>query len=110
MAPSDPRMTGRPSALRKYGVVEKGCGWRSGREKLVAIDAWFADKMLMTMSAGEFDGDELREVAMRDGMRRAKVTNGIGSIAIDVNDERVAPWYAGSSGYPVLGKSTRRPA
>lgn len=91
MAPNDPRITGRPSGLKRYGIFENGRGWRSGREKLVAIDAWFADKMFMTMSAGEFGGEELREDAMREGMRRANVTRGTGSIAIDVKEESVAP-------------------
>jgi hypothetical protein len=46
--------------------------------------------MFMTMSEDEFE-DEFREDAMREGMRRAKVTSGKGSMAIEVNDERVAP-------------------
>lgn len=42
------------------------------------------------MSEGESDGDELREAAIREGIRKAKETSG-GSIEIDVNDESVAP-------------------
>lgn len=44
----------------------------------------------MTMPEGESDGDELREAAIREGIRKAKETSG-GSIEIDVNDESVAP-------------------
>jgi hypothetical protein len=47
--------------------------------------------MFMTMSEDEFEDEEFREDAMREGMRRAKVTSGKGSMAIEVNDERVAP-------------------
>jgi hypothetical protein len=34
----------------------------------------------------------LSAVAIRDGIRREKDTSGYGSIAMDVNDDKVAPW------------------
>lgn len=34
---------------------------------------------------------DVNDVAMRDGIRSAKAMRGYGSIAIDVNDESVAP-------------------
>lgn len=34
----------------------------------------------------------LREVAMREGMRREKATSGCGSSAMEVKEESVAPW------------------
>jgi hypothetical protein len=40
---------------------------------------------------GEANKDSV--VAMREGIRSANATSGCGSIAIDVNEESVAPWY-----------------
>jgi len=43
------------------------------------------------MCVGEDADREERVVAMREGMRSANATRGYGSIAIEVNDESVAP-------------------
>lgn len=44
------------------------------------------------MTICDFSAD-LRDVAMREGMRRENATRGCGSIAMEVKEERVAPWY-----------------
>jgi hypothetical protein len=43
------------------------------------------------MCADDDEDAEDRVVAIREGMRSANATRGYGSIAIEVNDERVAP-------------------
>lgn len=45
----------------------------------------------MCAGADEDAKREDRVVAIREGTRRAKVTRGYGSIAMEVNEERVAP-------------------
>lgn len=42
----------------------------------------------------EAEAAELRDAAIREGIRRANVTSGYGSIAIEVNEESVAPWWS----------------
>ena len=51
-----------------------------------------AESMFITMCDLDFrDEADLSVVAIRDGIRSENDTSGWGSIAIDVNDERVAP-------------------
>ena len=91
-APSEPSSIGTPSWLRKYDTDVKGSRCRSGRENAIAADACAAESRLMTMCEAGCGGADFRDVAIRDGIRREKVTSGNGSRAMDVNEERVAPW------------------
>jgi hypothetical protein len=45
----------------------------------------------MCAAADEDADKEDRVVAIREGLRRANATRGYGSIAMEVNDESVAP-------------------
>jgi hypothetical protein len=58
--------------------------------------------MFMTMCDDKRDSASLSAVAIRDGIRREKDTRGYGSMAMDVNDDKVAPWCLGewSGGEP----------
>ena len=49
----------------------------------------------MTRCAAHVEGEALRADAMREGTRRENATRGRGSSAIEVKEERVAPWNAG---------------
>ena len=91
----------------------KGVGWRSGRENMKACLDWVEDRILMTNWAGASiagaDEAELaaisKAVVMRDGIRRANVTRGYGSIAIGVKEETVAPWWSAcvlATGWAIL--------
>jgi len=78
-----------------YGINENGSGYKSGLENRTAVDCCAADSTFMTMWDDRRDSADLRAVAIRDGMRREKDTMGYGSSAMEVNDDRVAPWYLG---------------
>ena len=103
-APREPSSTGNPSSesLNMISGSAKGVGWRSGRENIKACLDWVEDRILMTNWAGTsiagVDKAEsaaiLRAVVMRDGILRANVTRGYGSIAIGVKEETVAPWWS----------------
>lgn len=93
MEPKHPSKNGIPSCVSEYGIQANGSGKRSARENFIAIEAWSADSRLTTMWEGSSGLDSLRIVAMREGIRSAKETRGYGSIAMDVKDESVAPWY-----------------
>lgn len=75
-APNDPSNTGNPSSVKKYGTSSNGCGCKSTRENLTAVSACAAERMLTTMWEGQWGCADLREVAMREGMRREKATSG----------------------------------
>ena len=51
-----------------------------------------AERRFTTMCASADVGSEDSVVAIREGKRSANKTRGCGSIAIDVNEESVAPW------------------
>ena len=55
------------------------------------MDVCAADSKFTTMCAGRFGCADLRDWAMREGWRRENATRGCGSMAMDVNDDSVAP-------------------
>ena len=83
-----------PSELEPELEGENGVGYKSGREKVMAARDWEAERRLMTMCVGAAAEAcaEVREVAMREGMRREKATRGWGSIEMELKEDRVAPW------------------
>ena len=59
---------------------------------MIAVLSCDAESMFITMCDLDFrDEADLSVVAIRDGIRSENDISGWGSIAIDVNDERVAP-------------------
>lgn len=70
------------------GVELNGSGCKSGRENATAMEDWSAARRLMTMSGVCF----VKQSAILEGIRNAKLMIGYGSNATEVNEERVAPW------------------
>jgi len=91
-APSASSSTGSPSSVKACGASLNGSEYRSARENATAVDICVAERTLMTICAGSTGSTVLREVAMREGSRSEKATSGCGSIAIEENEESVAPW------------------
>ncbi|THH27157.1 hypothetical protein EUX98_g7034 [Antrodiella citrinella] len=48
--------------------------------------------MFTTICDGQCSYAFFSDVAMREGMRSENATSGWGSIAMELNEERVAPW------------------
>jgi hypothetical protein len=67
---------------------------------MVASDSWAAERMFTTKSEGFeclLSSVARNEVARREGTRRENATRGCGSRAMEVKEERVAPWYRGDT-------------
>lgn len=60
----------------------------------MAMEACSAERRLTTICEGsrkESEAAALRDVAIREGIRNAKVIRGYGSIAMEVKEDNVAP-------------------
>ena len=63
----------------------------------MAMEACFAERRLTTICDGvegsckEVEAATSRDVAIREGIRKEKVTRGYGSIAMEVKEDKVAP-------------------
>lgn len=83
-------------AERRLMTMCEGYGggrWDGVVDEKAGVEDEVDEEGIRIREEGEDEGAtrDDNEVAIRDGIRSAKATSGCGSIAIDVNDDRVAP-------------------